>query len=447
MDSNQINYGQILGNNNGDDKPKKKKPTIIIITAIVLIICIIVACAFVFLESKSNRTTSNNETNTNATSTNITDNNSVNEAQETTTSLFYVYDMDYSAQAGEIKNGYFGDHNKYYGPELINVPYINLDSNDASVANNTIHDFYNRSIELYNTYASNGNGYVTVDYKYFLNGDILSVVIKQTDGGKQIEDYKYLTFNFNVKTKQKLSFSDIYSIPGFSNSTISPTVKYEISNSKFFETYGSLYNQSNLESSKSATYQDFSNKISSNSNIDLGSNISYFLNSKGELEVAINYTIPNYGTLTRLLTINKSNERSEVTSADENNSVKIVDENGNLDLSDYVGYYADVFPSTTSQKDEAYIYKKDDKWYMNYATRKAYSGDDQKLVELDDVELKLESNQITFELSSKSFRGKLTINKDGTISIKIDSAENSTNITPETVTLKKEDEPGISKTE
>lgn len=438
-----MNYGD----ENQNTKKPKKNNKIIITVLIVVLVLLIVGAALIFLLPKLSSTPIDNtivDPNTNETRVDMIT------AKKFNNNLFYVYDSPYSPQ--NPADGYFIG-NDYYDVNDIVVPYINIDSTSATEANNKIHNFYDETVTKYNEYAANKNAYVKVDYKYYMNNNVLSIVIERVEGGNSVPQSTFLTYNYDLIQDKILNFGEAYKLGNFSDTTIDPTVKYEIENSTFYNVYGSLFNEETLVASKTETNEDYANRKNANE-------LNYYIDSKGNLVVDINYIIPNSGSLTRLLTINKSNEKQpeavepdtntvEENTVEENTVVEenvveqnevteehgIVDRDGNLNLSDYEGIYACYFSRTTTIKTEIKIYKEDDKWYMDFANRNGYTNDSSsKVTRILKNELGYNNDTVTFTSPTTTFIGTITFSEEE-INIKVDQAALNTNITPSTITL------------
>ena len=443
-----MNFGD---ENQNEKKPKKGKKIIITVLIIVLAL-LIVAAGVVFLLPKINNGGQNNNGITGGDTNSVVDETIT--AKKFNNNLYYVYDSPYSPQ--NPQDGYFIG-NDYYDVSDLVVPYINIDSPSATEVNNKIHTFYDEAVTRFNEYASNKNAYIKVGYKYYLNKNVLSIVIERIEGGNSVPQNTYLTCNYDLVQNKILNFADVYKIGNFSDTSIDPTIKYEIENSSFYKIYGSLFNEETLAASKAATNEDYTNR----KNTD---DFNYFIDSKGNLVVDINYIITNNGSLKRLLTINKSNEQQPTPERPETNTVEtnsvetntvetntveqnvvepngvpeqrgVVDANGNLDLSSYEGIYACYFSGTTAIKTEVKFYKENDKWYMDFANRNSYSDDDSgKVTLLPKNELGVNNGNVTFKAPSTTFVGIITFSQEE-ISIKVDQAALNTNVAPSTITL------------
>ena len=440
-----------FGDDNQNDKKSKKGKNKVIIVILVILLIALVAVAVVFfvlprLSGGDPLPVMGNNVSTNEVVTEEI------KAQRFNSNLFYVYDSAYTPT--NPADGYFLG-NDYHDINEIIVPYININSNEATQVNEKIHSFYDQAVTKYNEYASSKNGYINVDYKYYMNKNVLSIIIEQIEGGNGIAQKQFYTCNYDLVKDKILTFDEVYKSIGFTDETIDLTVKYEIENSSFYKIYGSLFNEETIKTSIDATFEDYSTRKGANA-------VNYYIDSKGSMLIDMNYVIPNSGVLDRLLVINKANEQKptppeqpvQPTQPDPNsvqpinnvveNSVTentvdpgeqptgIVDRNGNLDLTNYEGFYACYFPRSTAVKTEIRFYKdqSDNKWYMAFANRNSYSNDaTSKVVVIAPVELTYSNGVLQFNSNRITFSGTITFNEED-ISLKVDQAALSTNITP-----------------
>lgn len=81
--------------------------------------------------------------------------------------------------------------------EISKLPVINLNSDDANEANDEI-------LKTYYDYSYNSEGYFTYQYDIYKN--VLSLLIKTIDFNEtDFGEINYITYNFNIKTGEKLS--------------------------------------------------------------------------------------------------------------------------------------------------------------------------------------------------------------------------------------------------
>lgn len=214
VNSNSVNEQ----NNNSENKPRNKKLTIVLISLIIVLILAIGVCAGLWFAGDTTKIINNSE-----------------EKQEQSNSKKidetkpWVYDADY----GKDKENKIVDDYYNFSKDVI-VPYININSKDAEKINNEIKNIYEEvyskfgSIEsyTYNGVISNDQTIYKVEYQYYENENILSVVLRVSDmavnGGAGLS--KLYTYNFNLDTLNIATFEEMAKLCGF-NSTSEVTDK------------------------------------------------------------------------------------------------------------------------------------------------------------------------------------------------------------------------------
>lgn len=103
------------------------------------------------------------------------------------TSQYLVYTIDTSVN-------HQGMHNE--------IPYINIDSEDANKVNQTIQNYANSFLE-------NDNNLMVYDSQ--VNGEVLSLLLRMSDysAGYSFPDVEFYTYNFNLNTQSLMSNEQI----------------------------------------------------------------------------------------------------------------------------------------------------------------------------------------------------------------------------------------------
>lgn len=139
------------------------------------------------------------------------------------------------------------------GPNF-KIPKINIDSNDARKINDEIEEMVENAqqyVEDYNKNNIEGGGPSYIDYHYYINNDILSVVIEYSSGYDFME---YKVYNINVKTGKEYTNEDILKVKNISidkfeerlSNTLGEQLKEEykdIENEELKEQYKEIYNK------------------------------------------------------------------------------------------------------------------------------------------------------------------------------------------------------------
>lgn len=91
----------------------------------------------------------------------------------------------------------------------INIPKINIDSDVAEDINNEIDSIFNTKLES----VTNNNSQKTIyniAYKAYINGDLLSLIIKSTlKEGNNAQAVIIKTYNYNLANNSKASFKEV----------------------------------------------------------------------------------------------------------------------------------------------------------------------------------------------------------------------------------------------
>lgn len=197
----------------------KKSSKVIFIIVIVLMLAIIGAGGWYLLDALNK---SNNKINelenkiTNAKVEEKTETKKINENKP------WVYDADYMK---ENKILYTTSDKSYIinSDECFKVPYININSEDATRINTEIQKLYMNSYNEFNEKA-NADKLLNCDnitYKYYENDNILSVVVYYHDknvvvdggtGGGTLTKYVY---NFNLSTLKEATLNEMALVCGF----------------------------------------------------------------------------------------------------------------------------------------------------------------------------------------------------------------------------------------
>ena len=140
----------------------------------------------------------------------------------------YVYDAEYDK--GDAPESYGNETYTYYLKDIV-VPFINIKTEGATKANEEIKSIFDELMAVYNEGASGGNGYVKYsEYKYFINGDILSIVFKTGTGATSVVHPYYHTYNFDLKTGEKISAHIGYQLSNMDSETIRTKAQEQIEN-------------------------------------------------------------------------------------------------------------------------------------------------------------------------------------------------------------------------
>lgn len=191
----------------------------------------------------------------------------------------WIYNADYNLPTD--KESYYGysDHSKLISAKDLVVPYININSNDAKQANKEIYQLYETLINDFNTNSKEEINFTLVEYKSYINNNILSVVIITESAGTWNSKHEYYTYNFDLTNGLKLSYEDVYKIAGFNSEDIDLKVEDSITTvmKKKLENY-QYSNEENFAMYNNGSIDNYKKAISNK-------NLKYFLSNNMELNI------------------------------------------------------------------------------------------------------------------------------------------------------------------
>lgn len=217
MENNQENVQNEVVNdveqNVNNNKPQKsnKRKMIVLLVIVVILLLAAGACGWYLLSNKDNGNTNNGNENT-------TEQSVENKVEKSTSkkideSKDWVYDAEYgnnkTVKTIESSNSEANPNSK----EDLVVPYININSDDAKRVNEEIKNLYNKKYEEYGTMICRLN------YKYYINDKILSVIVEE--GNVAIQGGAGLcplyVYNFNLDTLKTASLEEMAQLCGFNS--------------------------------------------------------------------------------------------------------------------------------------------------------------------------------------------------------------------------------------
>lgn len=159
------------------------------------------------------------------------------------------------------------------------IPIINIDSIDAVEMNLEIMKLDEIYTDAQENFDANSYAYDNITYEYYINGDILSILIGVFyDGNDWREMY---TYNINTKTGKKVSNAELLEYKNIDESEFSK---------KLSETVGSLYKE--FTNNNSDLYSEDLYKSSTSAEICSINNHMY-LNDNGQLCVCVQIEFSN----------------------------------------------------------------------------------------------------------------------------------------------------------
>ncbi|MDO5556150.1 MAG: hypothetical protein Q4G09_05940 [Clostridia bacterium] len=190
---------------------------------------------------------------------------------------------------------------KLYSLKDIVVPYINLNSDDANKVNNEIKELFDEMAQFFEEeLTSTQTWYRISSYKYFINDNILSILITTESGGSAVETYEYHTYNFDLKTSKLLDYKSIYNSVGYTSDNIDSKVETAINNYERLKEFANEFYDKSLQEPITFKQKSINNYYDSVAN----KKIAYFLDSNGKLNVIVRIEMPiGIGEFDTILTI------------------------------------------------------------------------------------------------------------------------------------------------
>lgn len=136
------------------------------------------------------------------------------------------------------------------------IPKINIDSDVAKEINEEIYDKYIEKIENIMEKTEEYEDY-NVTYKAYLNGELLSLIIKETvKEGKNTQSAKISTYNYSLSQNKTVSIGDVVAAKGYENSVLQKEIDAEIKNlNKKDEELKNQYNEVRLRETANSMYK------------------------------------------------------------------------------------------------------------------------------------------------------------------------------------------------
>ena len=143
----------------------------------------------------------------NETSTNEVINEDVELVSKIDDNKEWVYKADYENDVDKTSYELY-DHT--YRLEDIKVPFININSEDATNANKEIKQTYDTAIEAFKEGLVDEMTYVDeCDYKNYENNNVISVLTTLGIGATDVVHPIYNTYNFDLKTGNLMTFDEV----------------------------------------------------------------------------------------------------------------------------------------------------------------------------------------------------------------------------------------------
>ena len=203
-------------NSASNNKPKKGKTVALIIIIMILMLLIGLGAGYVLSDQKlfDNILGKNNQTQENN-NQNKENKEEVKTGKKLDESKPWVYDAEYGNGKEEKKLKPEYSDEVYSTIDMIKIPYININSDDAKYVNDELNRLYD---ELYNSFGKNGEIVRESSYITYNRDNNLSIVLRIDSGvlnGGKTHEYK--TYNFNLETLKKADMFEVAQKCGFKN--------------------------------------------------------------------------------------------------------------------------------------------------------------------------------------------------------------------------------------
>ena len=193
----------------------------------------------------------------------------------------WIYDAEYTKRV--ISEYYSTNYGTFYAKDII-VPFINIDSSDAKIANSEIETTFNNAVNKYNQgarYKEKVN--YKCSYEKYVDENILSTILEYGDDFAYPDDSQYFTYNIDLKTGNKLSYEEIYKIAEFESNNINTKVEEAITTK-----------MKTILTTDSRSFNDHVNKSITNYKIAIEDNtLKYFLSEDKKLNIIVRLDVPS----------------------------------------------------------------------------------------------------------------------------------------------------------
>ena len=186
----------------------------------------------------------------------------------------WVYDAPYEKNV--VAESYTPDIGEKktttYAKDIV-VPYININSADANVANSEIKSMFDEIISTYNKQTY----HIRCGYEKHVNDSCLSVYAASRMGVTDIGGLETYTFNIDLKTGKKMSYSDVYKSIGFDDNKIEAKVEAAITE---YMRSNQLFESGNAKFLIEEAINNYKQSVKDNT-------IKYYLSENGNLRIIV----------------------------------------------------------------------------------------------------------------------------------------------------------------
>lgn len=196
----------------------------------------------------------------------------------------WVYDANYDPNVKQ--QVYTTVYDETYNVNDYKVPYVNINSEYAETINSEIKKLYDNMMQVFNNGIEDGVSYIDIfKYDYYLNGEILSIVLTAGVGATDGVYPDYYIFNIDINTGKKIDLENILNYKNLSNADFDIIAKNAIID-EYDTFYKNIDKSDNLyveyyDEMKQQTLDDYNNStdkkcyIDNNGDINLLATVSF----------------------------------------------------------------------------------------------------------------------------------------------------------------------------
>ena len=249
-----------------------------IIAIVITIIVLILFCIFYIIFEKRNEYKNSITITTTKINTTTKIIEKINNDKE------FVYDATYKVNVNQES---YMINDTTYNINDYKAPFINLNSDYVKSTNDEIKKIYDDAVKVFNSGIENNISYIdTFKYDYYINDDILSLVLTTGYGGTDEVYYNYNIFVIDLKTGNKVVLDDILKYKNIDKEIFDEKVK-----NKIIEEYDNFYLNINKEDKLYKNYYETLKEETLNKFGD-GVNNQYFINENGTINVVVTISYP-----------------------------------------------------------------------------------------------------------------------------------------------------------
>lgn len=257
------------------EEKKTIKVSLGTVICIVIIFLLLISIIIMYYSNKNKNVLSENKNN--ISNENVIEKRSIKNDD----SKELVYDANYAYKDFSDESYYSENMEREYSLKDINLPYININSEDANKANKEIEKLFEKLAEFFEQeYKDTKTWYNVASYKTYTKGNLLSILITVESGGTDVEQYKYYTYNFNLSTLKMYSYEEIYKLAGFTSNNIDEKVEEAIKKSERFTKF-----KEDMTTYIEKSIKNYTNSVKDKS-------IKYFIDGNNELNIIVKIEVP-----------------------------------------------------------------------------------------------------------------------------------------------------------